>query len=90
MIACVRSDTFFGTDRGWCMIKYILKYWYFAEGYTDRDRYSFTRLGIINMLYKICPKFLENKCFNVILAHSPIIPEQFKIFFRGGCNEFVI
>lgn len=30
MIACVRSDTFFGTDRGWCMIKYILKYWYFA------------------------------------------------------------
>lgn len=67
-----------------------VKYWYFAEGYIDRDRYSFTRLGIINVLYKICPKFLENKCFNVILTHSPVIPEQFKIGFRGGCNEFVI
>ena len=68
--------------------------YYFVDGYSDynqiRERYSFTCLGILSMLYKMCPNFLKSKCYNVILAHSPIIPEQFKIYFRGGCNEFVI
>ena len=68
--------------------------YFFVDDYTDydqlRERYNFTCLGMLSILYRICPKFLKDKCYNVILTHSPIISEQFKIYFRGGCNEFVI